>query len=134
MKFYHFTYPYRVKQILEEGLIDGDVPLSINTGFNAPWITRDPNPTNQKWTGFDNGKGKSGARLTINMPEDAPYLLWWPAIAKVFNVEEWWYKALDKTGGGGSENWFIYLGIIPPEWISEEAVWVLNSSTLPQNN
>lgn len=119
MRFYHFTYPYRVSSILMEGLDTGDVPLSISSGFNAPWVTRDPNPMNQMWTGFSNGKGKSGARLIVDIPDDDPNLLWWPAVASAFNVEDWWYKALDRTGGGGSDNWYIYKGVIRPEWIRQ---------------
>jgi hypothetical protein len=39
-------------------------------------------------------------------------------MAKRAEVEDWWLAALNKTGGGGQESWWVYLFDIPPEWIS----------------
>ena len=42
--FYHFTRPQTVPIILEHGLRRGDVAISRCRGFNAVWLTTDPDP------------------------------------------------------------------------------------------
>ena len=114
---YHFTHPERIDDIIAEGLIYGDVPTSPEGGFNAVWLTSDKNPVSQGWT---QGGGKAKARLTVDIPEeDVEQSLWkWLDLAEHAGVEKWWLEILNATGGGGQRRWYVYLGIIEPEWIS----------------
>jgi hypothetical protein len=116
-RLYHFTSPDRIEDIIREGIIYGDVPTSPEGGFNAAWLTSDKNPANQGWT---QGGGKARARLTVDIPEEAvEQSLWkWLDLAKEANVEKWWLEILNATGGGGQRRWYVFLGIIEPEWIS----------------
>ena len=125
MKLYHFTDPNRLPSIEQHGIFRGDVPISIAGGYNAPWLTTDPTPSNQTWSG---GGYKTGLRLTINIPDDDPKLVKWTDITKA-EIEKQpneeakkslkqWYDILNKTGGGGEEdNWYLYHGVVLPEWI-----------------
>jgi len=116
-RLYHFTHPERIEDIIAEGLIYGDVPTSPEGGFNAVWLTSDKNPVSQGWT---QGGGKAKARLTVDIPEEnVEQSLWrWLDLAKEAKVEKWWLEILNATGGGGQRRWYVYLGIIEPEWIS----------------
>jgi hypothetical protein len=110
---YHFTSRYHLKGIMSQGLIRGDVPTSPMEGFNAIWLTSDPDAGAQGWsagTVFN----KTEVRLTVSVPDIAK-LKHWPSLAKKLSVDPGWYHALDEAGGGGSDNWYVYMGTIPPE-------------------
>jgi len=121
---FHFTYPERVDDIVAEGLHVTDVPTSPtrDQGYRGVWLTEDPNPLAQGWAQAIGLDGKAGARITVDIPHDMlgpPYTLYrWLDMAKRAEVEDWWLAALNKTGGGGQESWWVYLFDIPPEWIS----------------
>jgi len=122
MILYHFTDLYRLDSIKKHGIYKGDVPISIMGGYNAPWLTTDPNPSNQKWG------NKTGLKLTINIPDNDPNLNKWTDItkqeiekAKTNEDKEMlakWYKALHDTGGE-SNNWYVYHGTIPFKWVTK---------------
>jgi hypothetical protein len=126
-RLYHFTLLENVDSILREGIIRGDVPTSPLEGYQAPWLTDDPNAGNQGWV---EGGNKTQVRLTVLIPEwrrdsegqpySPPDYLWkWRDLADAEGVEDWWFDALDKAAGGGSEHWYVYKGPegIRPEWI-----------------
>ena len=115
---YHFTSRYHLSHILEDGLVRGDVPTSPTGGFNAVWLTRDPKAGVQKWA-RGSFLDKTEVRLKVTVP-DLAKLKYWPSLAAELGVQPWWYAALDKAGGGGSENWYVYTDVIPPENIKVE--------------
>lgn len=127
-RLYHFTRQGYVDPILREGITRGDVPTSPVGGYQAPWLTDDPNAGKQGWV---QGGDKTQMRLTVDIPdtwEDSEgqtyspldYLWRWRDLAEVEEVEDWWLTALDEAAGGGSEHWYVYKGPegIRPEWIS----------------
>jgi len=114
--FYHFTSPDRVELIRQHGILMGDVPLTPTGGFNAPWLTEDPERGHQRWAA-GSCEAKGAVRLTVEVPFPHPLLVRWPDLAKREGVEPKWYATLDRVGGGGSENWWVFKGRIPPEWI-----------------
>jgi len=121
---FHFTYPERVDDIVAGGLYVTDVPTSPSRdeGYRGVWLTEDPDQMAQNWAaGAGIGlSGKTGARITVDIPHHAiPSMLYrWLDLAKAVGVEDYWLEALNKTGGGGEEFWYVYISDIPAEWIS----------------
>ena len=116
---YHFTSLWHFEAILTEGYISrGDVPLTPSGGYNALWLTKDPDWDRQGWAGGSE-ICKTEVRLTIMLPDEAlPYLKHWPELANAENVEERWYRALAQ-GGGNPEDWYVFMGRIPLRWVLE---------------
>jgi hypothetical protein len=115
--YYHFTSADNLPSIQQNGIFRGDVPTSPTSGFQAPWLTADPSPQHQQWT---LGGAKSQVRLTIEIPDENDDKTWpWLELANSIRppVEDWWLEALNSAGGGGQERWYVYLGVIEPEWI-----------------
>ena len=118
MAFYHFTRPGYVESILAEGINRGEVPLSPTNIYNAAWLTDDPNPRRQQWI---YGTDKGAVRLTVELPdgEADPLLETWMGLAERMGVEDWWMEALNSAGGHSQERWYVYDGVIDPEWITK---------------
>lgn len=118
MKLYHFTSEFHLPGITQNGLIRGDVPTSPTGGFNAVWLTRNHKAANQGW---DKGSGinKTGVLLQVDIDESDKNLIKWTDALKIYNVEPWWAEALNKTGGNGQDDWYIYTGLIPPDKIKK---------------
>lgn len=119
MRLYHFTAMSRLKSIQERGIVKGDVATSPSEGFNAPWLTRNSNHNEQGWQAKEIAhEDKTTVRLTVEVPDGIHTLRHWPELAKELEIEDWWYAALDKSGSGGSEDWYVFLGTIPYEWVT----------------
>ena len=127
MKLYHFTDPNRLPSIETSGINRGDVPITMAGGYNAPWFTTDPTPSNQGWAG---GGYKTSLRLTVDIPDADPKLKKWTDIIEeqISNANDpetkkslkQWYDILNSTGGNGQEYWYIYQGTVPFEWVVEK--------------
>ena len=115
--FYHFTSEERVESIRKSGIIKGDVPTTPTEGFNTPWLTNDGTWASQGW-GRGSTFDKSSVRITVEVPTDDGKLEYWPDLAENEKVSESWYNTLDEAAGGGSENWYVYRGKIPSDWIT----------------
>ena len=114
MKLYHFTCPSRMESIMRLGIFKGDVPIGPVSGFNAPWLTSDPEPANQAW---DAGGTKSDCRIEVLIPdEELGNLTTWDEVCAVYDVPEFWREALRKAGGNDGD-WYIYQGVIDTSWI-----------------
>jgi hypothetical protein len=110
MKLYHFTKELWLKDIMAFGIVRGDVPITLDGGFQAPWLTTDPKPKNQKWSG-----DTISYRIEVEIDHVNDRNLWkWSVLAERLSVDPDWYRILDETGGGGSDNWYVYLGRIKP--------------------
>jgi len=114
--YYHFTSETNLPGIMHSGISRGDVPTSPGGGFQAPWLTGNPNPQQQQWVG---ATPKTEIRLTVDIPDDEEDKLWpWLEVAVAMDIPDWWLDALNKAGGGGQADWFVFLGVIKPEWIT----------------
>lgn len=119
MTLYHFCADKHVKKIMREGLTIGGLAEPTVTGYilhnNYIWLTKDPDPKNQSWATRHIVKySRTAWRLTIEIPT---------AFARI-----WLLNRFDITmmypacaglldGWPGSENWRVYNGVIPKEWI-----------------
>ncbi|HTF32788.1 MAG TPA: hypothetical protein VK714_03690 [Myxococcota bacterium] len=140
MKLYHFTGVEYLEEIATAGLTRGEVPLGPMKTENAVWLTRDPDPDSQGWAGEGHVltdlerelaaklKGrpvppgafladKRAVRLIIEVPAGDAKLVPWLTFARQRGVSGKWRRTLNRTGGGGQENWFLYLGTVPTKWI-----------------
>jgi len=120
VRLFHFTHEDRLPIIEAKGIAKGDVPTSPDGGFNAPWFTSEDSFFKQAWTATADPRialDKSEVRLTVEIPDDDPNLQYWPDVAKAEGVEDWWFQALDRTGDGKSDCWYIYRGVVPWEWV-----------------
>jgi hypothetical protein len=92
MKRYHCTAKEFLPAILSAGSTQGDVATSPTGGFQAPWLTADPEPANQDWK-RGAGVNKSAVRLTVDLPDHDPNLRHWPALARERRARWKWDKA-----------------------------------------
>ena len=118
MTLYHFCAERHVKQILRQGLTQGGLTEPTPTGFflhkGWTWLTKDPDPNNQSWATHIMVKNKRTAwRLTIEIPNDEIRKLYDRSRIRML------YPACDLLFQGylGSENWRVFHGVIPKEWI-----------------
>lgn len=114
---YHFTARLYLPSILRNGINKGDVATAPDHGFNAPWLTTDPEFGSQPW---DRGSflDKTEVRLTVEVPEGDQNLWSWPYIAEKYNIDPIWLATMTHDGVK-SNSWFARLGGIPLMWITE---------------
>ena len=116
MKLYHFCSSKHIKQIMRQGLTKGAVVEPTATGFYIHngwiWLTTDPDPARQSWATRNLiGYSRTEWRLTVEIPDNSLIYnkitlpIMWPSTRALFD------------GWPGSENWYVYHGIIPKEWI-----------------
>ena len=86
-----------------------DAQLAEWTAISA----RQP-PQGRIWT------NKLEVRLALELPEDDPKLMPWVEFARRCRLDASWLAKFDAAGGGGSADWFLYLGTVPPKWIVGE--------------
>ena len=116
-KLWHFTCPSRVESILKSGIWKGDVPITPTTGFNAPWLTDNEDPGEQGWT---QGGTKDLCRIEVFIPDEEVHLLKkWTDVCVEHNVPIGWREILDRVGGGGEDEWYIFEGTIDKNWLGE---------------
>lgn len=114
--FYHFTAERYVDSIKANGINKGDVPYAPSVGENAPSLTEDSTWQHQDWSLFS--PAKSEVRLTVSIPEYDPNLEWWPDYAIRKNMSTAWLNGLNKAGYYGGEEWWLYWGTIPFDWVT----------------
>jgi hypothetical protein len=135
MILYHYTAVERLDSIRKHGLTRGEVPLTPQDCLNAVWLTTDRNPSGhglchareltreeKLFFGRDPNKSvwfpnKRAVRITVRLDSSDRKLKHWPRWAKQ-RLSPQWYQALDRAGGGKSKTWWLYFGVIPPEWFS----------------
>lgn len=118
---YHFCAEHMVKPILENGLTLGKCPIMYPVGMElipkCQWLTSESDPDKQSWATTNAiNYSRTAFRLTIAIPQiqkkklhlARDFIAHYPLCARGL-VTEW----------DGSENWYIFKGIIPPEWIVE---------------
>ena len=121
MKIYHFCAKRDLKNILRNGLTKGVVTLQTDTGFEMftgyIWLTLDGRAKRQSWNTHELIKyDRCARRLTLDIPD---------FIAKERLLDRNQLEAIFPgvgflfDGWKGSENWRVFKGSIPPEWIIE---------------
>lgn len=123
MIIYHFCAKRDLKSILRTGIYGGMIVEWTDQGYRMQtgwtWLTLDPDPKRQSWaTSHIIPYDRTACRLTVDIPEDMLSQLYdrdgvaeiYPCTVRLFD------------GWAGSENWRVFDGIVPREWIQE---WVL---------
>mgnify|MGYP003661519261 CR=1 FL=1 len=113
--FYHFTAKDRLEMIQADGIMYGDVPTSMSEGFNAVWLTTDPNPGTQNWA---MGDYKRAIRLTVYIPNDEYSNLWkWVEMANRLDVDKGWREILNVTGGNKPSQVKVLCTLCKTYWV-----------------
>ena len=125
---YHFTCEHWLPQILNQGLTKGDVPISTTGGFDAPWLTKDSFPhrigvMGPNEIGTSSAVDKTRFRMTVKIPCGDRNLWRWTELAKALKVQKSHLEKLNASAQGGGKSWYVYLGVIPPEWIMKLEKW-----------
>jgi hypothetical protein len=95
--------------ILKTGVVNrGDVPIHPSKGIRAPWFTSNPDWHDQGWVG-GSSLDKTGVRMSFEFEDEDPALRRWSDLAKEYGVKDIWYKTLNDIGGGGAEDWWLYM-------------------------
>ena len=119
---YHFTAEIFLPMILQDGIkpaqpVYGDEMDGVLIDSLGVWLTVNPNPADQQWisgTSVD----KSAVRLTIAIPSACQnHLAKWTRLAKRKEVSSKARFALNKTGGKGADDWWVYRGPIETSFI-----------------
>lgn len=114
-KLYHYTTRHYLNAILLNGIRKGDVALSPETGFNAPWLTSGPRFDRQPWS-QGSRLDKTEIRLEVRVPAGDQNLRKWRSVATAHGVDDLWYE-VTSTGVHDGHLWYLYMGVIPPDWI-----------------
>jgi hypothetical protein len=125
---YHFTSRLHWRFIEAEGINRGEIPLNRFTLGNAPNLTTDPRPDVQRWCGdvgevlghspgglpIINGVDKRAVRITVQVPPEDDRLISWVELVRRFKMDARCFRHLNRTGGGGASQWWIYRGTVSP--------------------
>ncbi len=122
MKFYHFTAKRFLESILRNGLTKGHMLISftpLKFVPNKQWLTVNP-VFEQSWLNPNSTLPykRNEVRVSVNISDaQMQFCKPWsqmqflcPAVAK------------DLSAYGDPENWYVFDGIIKPEWISDPTV------------
>ena len=115
MRLYHFTAAEYLEGIKQNGIVRGHVATSPTEALQAPWLTSDPSWEAQRWT-HSSAHDKSRFRLTVEIPDNTRGLWHWPRLARELKVSPEWFK-IQSDLRGDPEPWYVFYGVIPPEWI-----------------
>lgn len=121
MRYYHFTAKHLIHQIAREGLTLGKFPLVSEAGisFTTPcqWLTTSDGFDTQSWNTSQLIKyDRNDYRLTVEIPYKAQKnVVKATDYIKRIPVE---YRHI-ATNWPGSDDWYLYIGKINPEWIKE---------------
>lgn len=120
MILFHFCADKHIRSILRHGLTEGFLAIPAHCGFRLlsgwTWLTTDPDPNNQSWATKNAIKyDRTAWRLTIEIPDDALSEMYdRTGICGIYPACDLLFKDFL-----GSENWRVYNGRVPKEWIRE---------------
>ena len=120
MRIYHFCAERHVKHILRQGVTIGSVTEFTPKGYimhsGYMWLTLDPDPKRQSWNVRHRiHYTRTAWRLTIEIPpEECGRIYDRERLVKLFPLSGQLFD-----GWPGSENWRVFKGMIPKEWIVE---------------
>lgn len=118
MILYHFCAAHMLPSIMKEGLTLGRWPIigyGLQTWPKCQWLTQNPDPKEQSWAtknliSYD----RTAYRLTVRIPDNYQKKLV-RARVQMMNVPPKDRSII--TEWPGSDDWYVYLGNIPPQWI-----------------
>ena len=126
MKLYHFTAKHFVPAIIEHGLTLGMTPIGhedptdpeffIQDGWvqGTQWLTSNPDGVKQAWASrVAVPYSRTAARLTVEIPFTRRGHL----RPGVWMVDRYGMPAKALSLFDGSQDWWVYLGSIKPQWI-----------------
>lgn len=116
MILYHYTSVFHLPGIIaSQAIAKGDVPISEDKGFQAPWLTT--NGDRSKIV-IPSNVCKTGARITVALPETDQSLIKWTDVIQRWKISPAYAEILNKTGGKDADSWYIYWGFIRREkWV-----------------
>lgn len=116
MKLYHFTAEWMIEGCLREGLTKGQMVISDRPPIfkpNMQWLTSNKD-FDQSWCRYSMlPYNRNDYRLTIKLPKSENLVKWSESGKDLTTLEM--YKILSEFGD--PENWYVYKGIIKPQWI-----------------
>jgi hypothetical protein len=114
---YHFTCRPWWHFIRQDGINRGDTPTSMTEGKNLPNLTSNPDPLAQAWSGPGEGfLNKTAVRIAVRVPLGDDLLIPYREFADLHGMDRRTYRLLDEAGGWEAKNWWVYRGVVPPEW------------------
>ena len=123
MKLYHFTSGYHIEGCKKEGLTLGVIPVSIDPPKFIPgfqWLTKN-GKFDQEWCKYSTlPYQRNEYRITIKIPKSArknliPWLFYYEKKKHLMPMA----AALNLYGD--PENWYLFKGIVKPEWFKKVA-------------
>jgi hypothetical protein len=134
-KLYHFTSRWVLPRIMREGIVRGDVPITMTTGYTAPWLTDDPRWDQQGWKG-GSFLDKSEVRITVKVSEAR--LSTWAEIVEQQNVEDGWARVMIESARRPEDvTWFVHNGPVLPKAFAKvefrSGLRPLDATTLPDD-
>lgn len=124
MRLYHFCPDFMLDSILREGLTRGQIAWIENRTArfvkDMQWLTSNGDPNQQEWCNPEYANlpyDRAANRVSVNIPEAREWALskWLslgplvvPAV-QFANLNAW----------GDPENYWIFRGVIPPDWLSD---------------
>ena len=119
LTLYHFTDGKSYESIREKGITKGVLPIfhlgGVRLVKDHQWLTAEPLADKQSWaTNRQIKTDRAECRLTVRIPYKKRYNL--------HNAVEYMKRFHIEARGlvedwEGSDDWYIYAGAIPPEWI-----------------
>lgn len=116
---YHFCAAHDLRSILDSGITEGCTPIweggQLWAERKTQWLTADNDPGHQSWnTRQILPYSRTAYRLTVNIP--------YSYRKKLFQAKEFIERYPEENASlvadwTGSENWYVFLGTIPPAWI-----------------
>jgi hypothetical protein len=126
MILFHYTSLFHLPGIVAAQSINkGDVPISEDKGFQAPWFTTNPDPDKII---IPSNVCKTGARITVAIPDRDSSLIKWTDVITRWRINPAYADVLHKTGGEDSDSWYIYWGVIHSSMWTEVAILGLDNA------
>ncbi len=115
---YHFASRIHMQSIKIDGLTQGAIPMGLfenpRMEYGYRWLTLNPEKA-QSWTiGSTLPYDRTEFRATVTIPTSFECnLFWWLG----FCSPEKNSIHIDLNDGGDPENWYVYRGNVPRQWI-----------------
>jgi hypothetical protein len=134
MKLYHYTDTLHIPFIKEAGALTfGDIPLLQTSNYgesgHAVWLTTRDYARRNEHGLISPICDKTQVRFTINLPKDDSRLFKWSDYAKINDMDQDWYRVLDKAGGYLADTWWLYIGPIAIDGL--EVAHKINDTYVP---
>ena len=121
---YHFCPKWMLAGIVRDGLTKGSIPFMNADGkvmlrYGYQWLTMNPD-FNQSWNeGSSLPYDRTECRLLVTIP---PGDQWERLIPWLSNCQELSNMHVDLNSYGDPENWIVFRGKIPVEWLCLDAM------------